>query len=87
MPTSRVKDDIVLTIDSTDALSGINAYSISTESGVYNWQTENTKAISENGTYYVCSKDNAGNISSETIVNVNKIDKTKPSRPLLLQAM
>jgi len=83
LPTSRVKDDIVLTIDSTDALSGINAYSISTESGVYNWQTENTKAISENGTYYVCSKDNAGNISSETIVNVNKIDKTKPSDPVI----
>ncbi len=83
LPTSRVKNDIVLTADSTDALSGIAAYSFSTESGVYDWQSENTKTISENGVYYVCSKDQAGNLSAEVSVNVNKIDKTKPSDPVI----
>ena len=83
VPTSRVNDDIVITATSTDTISGVSDYSFSTESGVYNWQKENTKTITDNGTYYVCTRDYAGNVSDVTTVNVNKIVRGKPSDPVI----
>ena len=70
--------DVEITAESTDDLSGINAYSFSTEPDEYKWQEENTAVISESSKVYVCSKDNAGNISLQTEVDL-KIDKISPS--------
>ncbi len=82
-PTSRTKDDAVLVASATDELSGIAEYSFSETEGEYSWQSDSKKSLSENGVVYVSVKDKAGNISNETTVNVNKIDKSKPSDPVI----
>ena len=64
----------------TDAASGLHstAYSFTTTSGSYSWQSGNTKTVSSNGTYYIYIRDAVGNIRSAGSVNVSKIDKTSP---------
>lgn len=64
----------------TDAASGLHstAYSFTTTSGSYSWQSGNTKTVSSNGTYYIYIRDATGNIRSAGSVNVSKIDKTSP---------
>ena len=64
----------------TDTASGLHstAYSFTTTSGSYSWQSGNTKTVSSNGTYYIYIRDAAGNIRSAGSVNVSKIDKTSP---------
>ena len=77
-PTNWTNQKYTLTATSTDSASGISAYSFSTQSGTYAWQTENTKQYGGNGTVYVYSKDKAGNISSVATVKIDKIDKVAP---------
>lgn len=77
-PTNWTNQKYTLTATSTDSASGISAYSFSTQSGTYAWQTENTKQYGGNGTVYVYSKDKAGNISSVATVKIDKIDKAAP---------
>ena len=77
-PTDWTNKDITLTADSSDSASGVSSYSFSTTKGSYSWQTGKTKTVSANTTYYVYSKDNAGNISAETTVKIDKVDKVKP---------
>lgn len=81
--SSWTKDNVTLTASSTDSTSGIAAYSFSTQAGTYSWQTGKTKSFSSNATVYVYAKDNAGNISAAKTVTINKIDKTKPSAPVI----
>ena len=73
--------NIDLTVFSADAVSGVKDYSFSTESGIYAWQTSNKKSFSENTTVYVASRDNLDNVSEETVVKIDKIDKDIPSVP------
>lgn len=81
--SSWTKDNVTLTASSTDSASGIAEYSFSTQAGTYSWQTGKTKSFSSNATVYVYAKDNAGNISAAKTVTINKIDKTKPSAPVI----
>lgn len=81
--SSWTKDNVTLTASSTDSASGIAAYSFSTQAGTYSWQTGMTKSFSSNATVYVYAKDNAGNISAAKTITINKIDKTKPSAPVI----
>lgn len=69
--------DVRLTAQSSDNDSGIAEYSFSTEAGKYNWQTENTYIESQNSKLYVYSKDNAGNISEATEIDL-KTNKSSP---------
>ncbi|MDE5671630.1 MAG: hypothetical protein K2I14_09270, partial [Eubacterium sp.] len=69
-----------LTASATDTGSGVAAYSFSTTEGTYAWQTGATKAV-VNGTYYVYTKDAAGNISAATTVAVSKVDNAAPTAP------
>ncbi len=69
-----------LTASATDTGSGIAGYSFSTAENNYTWQTAATKAV-VNGTYYVYTKDAAGNISSPTTVTVSKVDNAAPTAP------
>ena len=69
-----------LTASATDTGSGIAGYSFSTAENNYTWQTAATKAV-VNGTYYVYTKDAAGNISSPTTVTVSKVDNAPPTAP------
>ena len=70
--------DIELTAQSSDSDSGVAAYSFSTTAGKYNWQSENTYTVSQKSKLYICSKDNAGNISEPSEVDL-KIDKLAPT--------
>jgi len=81
--SSWTKDNVTLTASSTDSASGVAAYSFSTQAGTYSWQTGKTKSFSSNATVYVYAKDNAGNISAAKTVTINKIDKSKPSAPVI----
>lgn len=69
---------VTLTASSDDDASGIKDYSFSTVSGSYYWQKENSKTFSDSATVYVCSRDNAGNISDPITIDV-KIDSSSPS--------
>ena len=68
---------IELSVLSIDDLSGIAAYSFSTVQGSYSWQESNIITVDSNETVYICSKDNAGNISNEISINP-QIDKIGP---------
>lgn len=71
---------IKIKADVLDELSGLskNGYSFSLTEGEYIWQSEDSKIITENGTYFVYVKDNAGNISLIDTVKINNIDNTAP---------
>lgn len=80
MPTDWVRQ-VVITADASDELSGLNEkpYSFSTKEGEYSWQSENTKTVTSNGTYYVYARDSAENIILLDTITVDKIDRTAPS--------
>ena len=82
-PTEWTNQNYVLTATSTDSQSGIAEYSFSTKADTYAWQTGNTKTYTGNGTVYVYTKDNAGNISAVKTVTISKVDKVKPEKPVV----
>lgn len=61
---------VTLSTTAEDKDSGVLQYSFSSTKGVYDWQSENTKTYSEDGTVYVYAKDNAGNISDPGEVEI-----------------
>ena len=75
-PTSWTNQNITITVNAEDIGSGIAEYSFNDGA---NWQTENTKEFNTNQTVKIKVKDNAGNVSEITTVEINKIDKTKPT--------
>lgn len=79
-PTTWV-NKVTITADASDEISGLHEmpYSFSTNEGEYNWQAENTKTITRNGTYYVYARDLAENITLLDTITIDKIDSTAPS--------
>ena len=79
-PTTWV-NQVTITADASDEISGLHEmpYSFSTNEGEYNWQAENTKTITRNGTYYVYARDLAENITLLDTITIDKIDSTAPS--------
>lgn len=77
--TTWTDQDVTVTINATDALSGIAAYSFN---GGADWQAGSTKTYSENTTITAGSikvKDNAGNIATyNTAVTIDYIDRIIP---------
>ena len=74
--TEWVSDEIVITVDATDAgVQGI-AYKIGANG---TWQSENTFTVITNGKYQVYVKDALGNeIATPAEIEINNIDKTNP---------
>ena len=85
-PTLNLSLGTKLTINATDNLSGITAYSVSTKKGSYSWiNVENnplsfTKEleITENGLLYVSVKDYSNNITTKEI-DTSLIDVDAPT--------
>ena len=73
---------VTLTVDNvTDNESGLSqqAYSFSSELGVYNWQEGNTKDFTSNQTVYVYTCDNANNVTLIDTIVIDKADSVAPS--------
>lgn len=66
--TETTNSDIILTVNATDAISGIEGYSWD---GQKTWSNSNQVIIKSNGEYTVYVKDRTGNISSKTIEVTN----------------
>ena len=64
---------VTLTVNAQDSLSGIDGYSWDNGS---TWKTQNTYAVTENGTYTVIVKDKVGNESQRSIVvdNIKQVE-------------
>lgn len=76
-PSDWTKNDVTLTVNASDALSGLadKAYSFD---GGNNWQTGNTKTYTENTSNIVVKvKDAVGNITAHSLINA-KIDRISP---------
>ncbi|MDE6767801.1 MAG: DNRLRE domain-containing protein, partial [Eubacterium sp.] len=81
---SWTNNNIVLTAQSDDDLSGICEYSFSNEPDKYNWQSKNTFEADKLSKVYVCAKDNAGNISGFCELDL-RIDKLSPTGSISAQ--
>lgn len=80
--TEWTKENVTLTVNGAeDTESGLHelAYSFSNSQNSYNWQAENSKAITSNQTVYIYVRDDAGNIAYVDTVTVDKIDKSAPT--------
>ena len=75
-PTAWTNQNVTLTVNATDAHSGVKEYSF--DNGA-TWQTGRTKSFSANGTINIKARDNEGNESNVHTVNINRIDKTAPT--------
>lgn len=83
-PDKWTKNNVTLTVNgANDTQSGLHttAYSFSTVKDSYSWQASNTKTFSQNQTVYIYTRDAVGNCTLSSTVNINKIDKTAPSKP------
>jgi LPXTG-motif cell wall-anchored protein len=83
-PSAWTNSGVTLTVSgATDnGGAGLNSlpYSFSTIQGIYNWQASNvSSSFSENQPVYVYVRDDLGNISSASTVNINAIDKVLPT--------
>ena len=68
-------------ISSTDAASGVSAYSTNTDSSTPpsgGWQSGNTVEITANGTYFAWTRDAVGNVSAPYKFTISKVDNTAP---------
>lgn len=75
-PTGWTQNDVTLTVNASDSISGIAAYSFD---GGATWQPENTKTYTQNESDIIIKvKDAAGNIRSFGPISITKIDKTSP---------
>ncbi|MBU3194859.1 LPXTG cell wall anchor domain-containing protein [Clostridium algidicarnis] len=78
-PSDWTNSDVTLTVNASDALSGLAAVAYSFDGGS-TWQTQNTKTYAENTSNIVVKvKDVAGNIVIYNPINITKIDKTAPN--------
>lgn len=79
-PSDWVKQ-VIITADAADEISGLHEkpYSFSTQKGVYSWQTEASKTVMQNGTYYIYARDSAENITLLDTVVIDKVDHSAPS--------
>ena len=68
--TAVTSDTVRLTVSSTDAESGVSAYSF--DKGK-TWQTDKYKDFDKNQTVEVCTKDKAGNISAVVAYKITNI--------------
>ena len=75
LQTRPVRESARIAVKATDEGLGLadNAYKLNEG----DWQTNNWFDVTDNGTYTVCVRDKAGNISSKP-VEVKNIDKVKP---------
>jgi len=73
---SWTKDKTLVVTASDTGGSEIAGYSFDNGS---TWQTGNSKKITSNGTYNIKVKDNAGNISAVSTVEITKIDTQTPT--------
>lgn len=74
-PTEWTTEDVTLTVQANDALSGLALEPYSFDGGI-TWQKENTKTYTENTNGIVIQvKDNIGNITTADIINITKIRK------------
>lgn len=72
------KGDVTLTVDASDALSGLADKPYSFDGGS-SWQAESTMTYTENTSNIVVKvKDAAGNIAAYSPINIANIDKTAP---------
>lgn len=71
--TDWTNENVTLTVDANDDLSGVAGYSLDGN----NYQTSDELVVSDNDTYTVYLKDNAGNVASEDTM-VSNIDKVDP---------
>lgn len=71
--TNPTHDDILLTVVSSDSLSGVKR--IKNPDGVWTNSSKVTYTVTKNGAYEFTVEDNAGNTMSKSIT-VNNIDKT-----------
>ncbi|MDD4795934.1 MAG: prepilin-type N-terminal cleavage/methylation domain-containing protein [Bacilli bacterium] len=79
-PTAWTKGNVTISASISDNESGIASYAINLNScGTYTSTTAATisKTVSANGTYSVCAKDVAGNVT-ENKITISNIDKTLP---------
>lgn len=79
--TGYTKDTVKITLAGTDGIgSGIAGYYFgqTRPSSGDVFSTDTNYEAHFNGTYYAYTKDNAGNISSEQVININNIDKEGP---------
>ena len=75
MPTEYVSEDVTLTINAEDKLSGLAEMPYSFDGGV-TWQAENTKTYEENTSgIKIQVKDNVGNIYEHEEINITQIRK------------
>lgn len=79
-PTDWIKDKVTVTVNASDAGTGVVAYKLNNNA----WQTANEFEITENGTYTVYAKDAVCNESTGTSFTVGNIDKTGPKLDLTI---
>lgn len=78
MPTEWTNESYTLHASSTDDASGIWAYSFAYENSHGEWTFTEDKQLAYNGNFYVYAIDHAGNVSSPTVVTVDKYDGEEP---------
>ena len=75
--TAWTNKNVVLTAVASDSPSGISSVEYSFNN--MSWTEGESVSVSKNGTVYFRATDNAGNITTQSVV-VNRIDKTAPVR-------
>ncbi len=75
--TEWTKQNVTLTVNANDNASLGSKLQYSFDNGTI-WQDENTKVFSQIETVKILVKDEAGNISALTTIEINKIDKIAP---------
>ena len=77
-PTNWTNQDVTITIDAKDELSGLATEAYSFDGGK-TWQESNSKTYTKNEKGIVIKiKDEAGNIVTGETINITKIDKENP---------
>lgn len=82
--TEWTRGEVQLDIVAEDAGSGLSLMAFSFDDGM-TWQEESTKAFSENGTLFLRVRDEVGNISERTTIQIANIDKTAPTGSITLE--
>ena len=77
--TAWTNKNVVLTASASDSPSGISSVEYSFNN--MSWTEGESVSVSRNGTVYFRATDNAGNITTQSVV-VNRIDKTAPVAPV-----
>jgi regulator of replication initiation timing len=82
-PSNWTKDGVTLTVNASDAVSGLASEAYSFDGGI-TWQASSSKTYVDNTNGIVVKvKDTAGNIATFQAVNITKIDKTAPNTAVI----